>query len=121
MTDKVMERCSTLALQAQEPLIGTASRNAYHFVMAVPKREWLPAIEDMDTPAGVLARLIKPLKDQAVVSVTCTPEDYWRSIWIFPHLLRFDNMLSEDYPALVEQVMSGHIRFPYTEISGTYV
>jgi hypothetical protein len=106
--------CSLISRDAAEPLIGTATRNTCHFVMAIPKAEWLPLVEEMDGAAGELARLIKPLKDQAILSLRNAPPEERGAIWLFPHGYRFDGLTPDDYPALVKQALSGAISLPYT-------
>lgn len=113
--------CALLARAAHEPLIGTASRNACHFVLAVPKTQWLPQIKDMDGAAGALAALIDPLKDQAMLSLRHCPPEEAGTLWLFPHGLRFDGLTPEDYPALVAQAMNGDIRLPYHAVESEHV
>lgn len=106
--------CSTLAMN--EPLIGTASQNAFHFVMSHPKREWLPVIEEMPGAAGDFACLIKPLKNQAMISLKNGDPDEQGTIWLFPHGYRFDGIAPQDYAALIDQGLNGNIKFPYREL-----
>jgi hypothetical protein len=106
--------CSLIARDAGEPLIGTATRNTCHFVMAIPKAEWLAQVEKMDGAAGELARLIKPLKDQAILSLRNVSPEERGAIWLFPHGYRFDDLTPDDYPTLVKQALSGVITLPYT-------
>lgn len=106
--------CSILARQAHEPLIGTAARNACHFVMACPKNEWLARPEEMDGESGEFARLVEPLKDQALFSLKHSSER--GTLWLFPHGLRFDNLSPSDYPKLIEAALNGEIIFPHTPL-----
>ena len=110
--------CSTLAREADEPLIGTAVRNDFHIVIALPRREWDARAENMDNDAGELARLIKPLDGQVILSLKhCEPEESG-TIWLLPHAYRFDGLHREDYPALLKAVLNGEISIPHTHIKG---
>lgn len=115
-----MELCSVLAHQTAEPLIGTASQNTFHFVMAWPKRDWLPAIEDMDNAAGRFARLIQPYKNQVVLSLTSADAPQG-TLWLFPHGYRFDALPEADYTTLLEQALNRQIEMPHTPIEDAHV
>lgn len=115
-----MELCSILATQAAEPMIGTASQNTLHFVMAWPKREWLSHLENMENAAGVLARRIKPHKNQAMLSLMNSDLEKG-TIWLFPHGYRFDNLGESDYEPLIEQALNRQITMPHTPFEHEHV
>jgi len=112
------QTCSVLA--TDEPLIGTATRADCHFVMAHPKRAWLPRIEDMTGDAGDFARAVKA-SPQATVSLCDCPPQESGTIWLFPHGYRFAGLSTTDYPALVEGALNGRIPFAYKTVSGHYI
>jgi hypothetical protein len=108
--------CCDLARAADEPLIGTASRNDFQLVLSLPKTEWLGKLEAMDGLAGALAALVQPLKDQAILSLKHGPAEERGTVWLFPHGYHFGPLDPALYAELVAQVLNGQISLPYTRI-----
>lgn len=108
------EFCLTFAQSANEPLLGTAQRNACHFVMAAPKSSWAARPEEMDGAIGSFARLVEPLKGQAIFSLIHGEAD--GTVWLFPHGYRFEKLAPEQYEQLIESVLNGEINLPHVSL-----
>jgi hypothetical protein len=106
--------CTLTADAADEPLIGSAKHNTAHFVLGLPKGQWGSKLAAMDGPAGVFARIIKDLDDEALFTLKNCPPEETGTVWLMPHQLRFDGLTPEEYPALVNQTLNGEITLPST-------
>lgn len=108
--------CSELALN--ESLAGTATQNACHFVLAIPRHEWKPKIKEMEGLVGTFSRLIEELPpNQVLLTLRVCEEKERGEVWLFPHCFRFTGLIEDDYPDLIAQALNGNFFLPYEAVT----